>query len=381
MADILVNFSCSDPNLSRDSLTDIVWRIASEGPSHENGVVIMAAIMIVFLIIAIPWNIVVMIAVVKKKLYREPAFVLLLNLIVADLLVYLFVMPFNIYSALAKEFTLGSTDYTRCQVCHTIVSTIICLVYVSLFCLALMSLDRLVYIKWPLAYSKYVSIKLVLVVLLAVWILCIIISAFPAFGIGETKYANVLSSCSLIVGGETHLTANFNYIVILVFVGIFPFVTALVSNVWLLVLVCKTLYSGYNKNMEKESCRPTTSEEVKVTKDKLKSDYQKQQLYLAQVFGALFAVNVITWIPTIFISLVSAAIGTDQVPAPAFAFMFLAFVSQPAIHPILETCFVGRARKAIWNYLCFCRKKRKSHSSNKTQSKRIYHSSQPSSSV
>jgi len=280
------------------------------------------------------------------------------------------------------EFTVGSTDYTRCQVCHTLTSAILCLVYVSLFCLALMSLDRLVYIKWPFAYSKYVSVKLILVVLLLAWIFCVIISVFPAFGIGETKYANVLSTCSLIVGGNTHITANINYIVVLVIVGIFPFMTALVSNIWLLVLVCKTLYSGYKKKKDKENHRTTTSEEEKVAKTKLKSDYQKQQLYLAQVFGALFAANIITWIPTIFISLVSAAIGTERVPAPAFAFMFLAFVSQPAIHPILETCLVGRARKAIWNFLCFCCKKRKSHSTfNKTQSKRMCHSSQASSSV
>ena len=383
MADILVNFSCSSPDLSRDSVTDIVWRLASEGPSHEHGIVAMATVLIVFLLIGIPWNTIVIIVIAKKGLYKEPTYILLLNLIFADLLVYVFVMPFNIASAVAMEFTIGSTDYARCQVCHTITCSILCLVFVSLFSLALMSLDRLIYIKWPITYAKYISVKAALVAELIVWIFCIIISIFPALGIGEIKYANVLSSCSLIIGGETHVTSNINYIIILVLVGLFPFMTALIANVWLLVLVCKTVYSGYNKTKDTTKNQSKDPAERKNSNDRLKMDYHKHQIYLAQVFGAIFAANVITWIPTIFISLVSAAIGTERVPAPAFTFMFLAFVSQPAIHPILETCLLGRARNTIWKCLCICGKKKNWYSRNQTQSQKISHSnnSQLSSSV
>ena len=359
MADILVNFSCSDPNLSRDFSTEEVWMLASHGHFHENSVIVMTIILIIFLLVGIPWNIMVIIIIAVKGLYKEPTYILLLNLVCADLSVYVFVMPLDIASALAMKFTIGNSDYERCIVCQTTAIAIICLVFVSLFTLALMSVDRLVYIKYPLKYTEYIKIKATWVAVLIIWIICIIISILPAFGIGEIKYANVLSFCTPIIGGRTHVTSNINYLIIVVLFGSFPFMTALIANVWLLILICKSIRSSYYKNKDNSESRYTDPINKRLSKTKMKLDYHKQQLLLAKIFGAMFVANVITWLPIILISLIRASIGTDVVPAQAFAYMVLAFLSQPVVHPILETCLVGRAR-----YIClfiFC-KKRNVHS-------------------
>ncbi len=164
-----------------------------------------------------------------------------MNLVLADLLACSCVLPFNIVSAFTTEFSIGSSDYVRCQVCHTIVIVIVALIFISLFTQALMALDRLVYIKWPIKYEKKITKCRTISLLVGVWVLCIFISLPPVFGIGEIKFANIFSSCTLLTVGETRITANINYVFFLALVGFVPFMTTFSVNIGLLVIVCKNV--------------------------------------------------------------------------------------------------------------------------------------------
>ena len=357
MADIDPNFTCSDPGLSHTNITTEVWMIQSEGPFHESSITAVAICQVIIMAIGIPWNAIVLASIVIKQRYKEPTYVLLINLVVADLLVCLLVLPFNVESSFAQEFSIGNSDYTRCQVCHTIVITIVALVFISLFTLALMSVDRLIFIKWSFQYTKYLTLKLVLITLCLVWVFCILVSIPPVFGFGEIKFANVLSSCSLLTVGETPLTANINYIIFLVFIGAFPFMTTLIVNFWLLIILCKNMSSRHKRHADNSRNTFDSSEKKTIREKHLTISFHKEQIHLAQIFGAIFTANVITWVPTIAIALVAAVIGSENVPPPTYAFVYLSYVSQPAIHPVLETCLMGKARTMIFRSLCCCIKK------------------------
>ena len=368
MADIDPNFTCSDPELSRTNVTSEVWMILSEGPLHENGVLAVAICQTLIIAVGIPWNIIVLAFIMIKKHYKEPTYILLMNLVLADLLVCSCVLPFNIVSAFTTEFSIGGSDYVRCQVCHTIVVFILSLIYVSLFTLALMSLDRLIYIKWPIQYEKKITKCKTISLLLGVWVLCILISLPPVFGFGEIKFANILSSCSLLTVGETRITANINYVVFLAFIGFFPFMTTLIVNIWLLAIVCKSVRQRHKKSVTSNKGHIGSDTLRRNSERKFKTDYHKRQILLAQVFGAIFTANVVTWVPSILIAMISAVIGAEQISPPALAFVYLAYISQPAIHPVLETCLVGKAKVTLFKFLCFCKRKpkRSHHSTSST---------------
>ncbi len=93
-----------------------------------------------------------------------------------------------------REFSLGQSDYARCRSCKTIGALYILYVSVSYFTLALLALDRLVYIKWPFKYSRYVSVKFAIVLILIVWTLSIILAILPVIGFGHIDL-NTLSFC------------------------------------------------------------------------------------------------------------------------------------------------------------------------------------------
>ena len=357
--DIDENFSCADPGVDRVNVTERLWMIQSEGRLHESSITAIAALQLVYVLVGVPWNFIVAITIViKRLLIREPTYILLLSLVISDLLVCGFAFPLNIYSGFNQAFTLGNSDYSRCQLCQAIVVVIITLIYVSIFSLALMSSDRLFYIKWPFTYKKHMTATKVIVVVIAVWILSFLISLPPIFSFGEIKFANSVGSCSVITTGSNRLTANIYYIFFLALIGTVPFVLTVVVNIWLLVIACKSIGQLYEQNRHQSTA--FDGSEINRGVD---TEYHKKQIRLAKVFGVIFAVNTTIWITTSFIVIIAIAIDPDNVPAPVFATVFVIFLSQPAIHPMLETCLVGKAKTTIVKYLCFfCRNKIKQRS-------------------
>ena len=355
MADIDPNFTCLDPSLSHSNITSEVWKIRSEGQLHENSITAAAICQILIIAVGLPWNAIVLASIIITHHYKEPTYILLMNLVIADLSVCLFVLPFNVAFGFAKELTIGTSDYVRCQVCFTIAIIIISFVYISLFTLALMSIDRLIYVRWPLKYDNIVKVPLIIFLLAVVWIFCIMLSILPIFGFGEIKYANSLSSCSLLSRGETQHAANIKYTVVLAIVGILVFTTTAIVNIWLFVVACKTVRERHNKQASSNSSRFDSTLQRREAAKELSHKLHRQQILLAQVFGALFTANLVTWLPSVFIAFVGAAIGVDNIPPPAIVFLYLAHVSQPAIHPVLETCLIGKAKKMLFNNLFCCK--------------------------
>jgi len=350
--DIDVNFSCTGSDVSRVNVTEKVWMIQSEGSLHESSITAIAVLQLLYVLVGVPWNLIVAITIFIKKLFKEPSYILLLSLVISDLLVCGIAFPFNIYSGFNQGFALGNTDYSRCQSCHAIVLIIITLIYVSIFSLALMSFDRLFYIKWPFTYQEHMTAIKAVGIVIAVWIISLLISLPPVFGFGEIKFANSVGSCSLITTGSNSLMANINYIFFLALIGTVPFVLTVIVNILLLVIACKSIGQVHQQN-RRQSTALDGSENDRI----VDREYHKKQIRLAKVFSVIFVVNTVVWITTSFMIMIAIATNPNSVPSPVFATVFIIFLSQPAIHPMLETCLVGKAKTTIVKYLCFaCRK-------------------------
>ena len=77
-------YSCADGNgLSSNSVTIEYWDSSNE--EDKIPALVTAAITLCFMLVGLPSNLVIIVAILWKHLYRQPTYILLLNLAIVDL--------------------------------------------------------------------------------------------------------------------------------------------------------------------------------------------------------------------------------------------------------------------------------------------------------
>lgn len=107
------SFSCFG-NVSDSSLSEI-WTIDRRtNPEFQDydprisGYVI-SALAILLVCTGVPWNLFIVYIIFKKRLHDQPTIVLLLNLILTNLILALFLMPLTIVTGIEGEYIFGSS--------------------------------------------------------------------------------------------------------------------------------------------------------------------------------------------------------------------------------------------------------------------------------
>ena len=131
-----------------------------------------------------------------KKIYKQPAHILLLSLSLSDSVLLLIYVPQGVVTGFAGEFVFGSSDDLRCKVCRIgIITTWFAIM--SLYTISLMSLDHFLFIYIPLRYQRTITLRRMTAAVIIVWICCTIISVLPIFGLGQIDFTRELSSCTV----------------------------------------------------------------------------------------------------------------------------------------------------------------------------------------
>ncbi len=345
-------YSCSDgTGLSGSLVSATYWSSEDE---FSNTSLASAVVALCFILLGLPSNLLIIYGVIRLHLYTQPTYILLLNLAVSDLLVCLCVLPLTVISGFSREFILGSNDKLRCRVCQT--GIILSLVAgFCLYCLAALSLDRLIFIKYPLRYSHLVTVKRTAVAMVILWLLNFTLSILPLFGFGDIIYHNTIATCTVGFSSTTRLAPNYYYVVTLAVLSIPPFLLILIANLWILLIVQKHLRKLYT--IKKTS--PNKEEFINNLKSKASQSMYSKQLQLMKVFGAIFVANVLTWIPIILISFL-AAVKVYLSGWQEFV-VFSSLLSFVVLHPIIQTCLIPEFRDYIVVFvtkiLCPCYRK------------------------
>ena len=330
-------------NSSSNSVTEEYWVI--EGKYRVNGQV-TAAFMLLFLAVGLPWNVMVVITVLKKRLYHQPAILLLLNLVVTDILMLLIHLPIITVTGVAGEYLFGSTDMMRCWFCTTGFISVT-LIMNSLFVVALMSLDRFLFIYKPLEYERKATPRRTLAAIAVIAMLSVTIGS-SSYAVPEAMYFRRSSlSCTL-----NH--PKYGYIVLLITAAFIALAVIIVCNIWTIYIVQKNIKAVYKvtrslQNRDKESYSQGLSEI-------LCKKCHKKQLHLFRVFGGLLLSNTITWIPLIVVEM---SHFNSNPPLSIFSASNILFLSQLAVHPILETTLISDVREPLKEMVtCACLKKK-----------------------
>ena len=347
---------CTDANLSEDSLTSVYWDTANISSELKITSIVMATILLLFLIIGLPSNVILIISIICKHL-KQPTHILLLNLAISDVLVCSIFIPFGIVSGYAGGFVLGSNDRLRCQVCQFNGFVFSAVTIASLNTLGLISIDRFVYFKYPLSYHRYVTATKTVFVILLVWLFSAVQSILPLFGFGTIRYTYSTCSCMVYLYGRTHITKNVYYMLLLVLLGLFPVITMVVTNVWIIIIVrkqIKKLYKtrrSFGNKGELKNHQQSLKKEISKTKN-------KKQLALFRAFGMILIANGITWVPVIILTIIYlTANQDDDVPFGFIIFTFLSFISHSVLHPIIEGCLIPEIKTSFKKVLCPCEKR------------------------
>ncbi len=351
-----ISYWTYDPCFNRSDVTDWYWSAYHFLDSSYNAT-ITAMVVCQFLIsiIGTLWNLLILALILMKQMFNDPTYIFIMNLVIADLLLCGLVLPFNIQSSLNREFSLGQSDYARCQSCQTIGALLVVCIFVSYFTLALLALDRLVYIKWPFKYSRYVSVKLAIVlIIVVVWILNAVLAALPAMGFGDINI-NGLSFCSPVFHFDDHLPDSTHYFILLVLIGLLPFALSLAANIWIICF-------AYKMAKKNRRARPNVIQNSDLS-NTVMSRSLKERIRLATLSGAFLIINTVLLLPFVIVAAMLGSLGTTDISIAAIAVLYLSFVIQSVIHPILETCILGKATKMMYKSLCSCVKKWKDNTS------------------
>ena len=338
------NFSCLDPNLSHENITEEAWSL-DESDRDSKGQLVLSSFLFIVAVIGIALNASVMVALSYHKFWKTRSLFLLFNLVLVDFLSSAMIIPFMAIPGLAGGvYNYGSNDYERCQSCQAGVVIVVWLIFTSMHIIALMSLDRLVYIKKPLQYEKWITVPRLAVALVILWIFCLILSIPPLFGFGYIGFSRNVGTCATLFEVQTQVGPGYLYIGFLVAEVTIPLGVLVVCNIWLLCFVHKGIKDRF-KNTYEEKGTSTISEVNK----KAKKKYIAQQIRMVKVFGSIFASNFVTWIPVVIVLIV---IGATELSPAAFSIVFLSFLIQSVVHPLIESTLSARVRKLAKKVFC-----------------------------
>lgn len=311
------------------------------------------ALLLIFLT-GIPLNLYIIIAILYKRLYTQPTYLLLLNLGFVDLFACFVPIAFGIVTGHRREISLGSSDYIRCQACK-IISGYIIVVSLQSFTVSLLSMERLVFFVSPLRYRNSVTARKTGLMLAIVWLLSFALMMPPIYGYGDLTFA---MWCGYIFLTPPHASRSLVYLCLMAVLGATQMVFIVISNVWIGCIAFKSM-----KMVKGLRITPNPSQATRIMHGdiavqraaynrKMSREVASKQLRFFQVFGGLLLVNILTILPAIIL-LVAVAVKL-AVPGEYVAFVQIVQMSQVVLHPAVETSIAPELRKVIVSHCRIC---------------------------
>ena len=316
------------------NVTSEVWLVQDRTSGTS-----IAVFLLLFLVIGLPWNLLVIVTIVKQKLYTQPTIILLLSLVITDLILLVFHLPLVTIVGFHGEFIFGNSDHSRCLVCRN--SGFISLIFVlnSIFTIALMSIDRFLFIYRPLHYNRYITKWRTVVAIAAAWLVAVVFSILPLTGFGNIIYSDRIAACVVEASFDGSI-----YPALLLSIMCLAVLPIIVCNMWLCIIVLRNIRAIYNIRVPLDD--PTSSYSRNVKRKR-----REKEAHLIKVFGILFCSNVLTWFPVVVVYILEVSGVTVSIQAIAATEVF--FLSQTVVHPIIETTLIKEVRVPLKS-LIFC---------------------------
>jgi hypothetical protein len=287
---------------------------------------------------------ILVLTLVDHKSLRNPSVLFLTALIIANLIMCVFFMPFTIISIIAGGWIFVAEDEYKLMFCQFVGFIFAFCCGLNIHLLALISFDRFLFIVKPLLYRKYMTIKVAIPTIIILYITIAVGSTTPFYGLGQYEYSGYVSSCV-----PRWLNNNTDYVIYMTGGNIVPFVVIGITTVWTILHTHLFLRRRHKDNM--------------ITTAKLqafeKSIYHHKVCNLFGMFGILLTTQIICFIPYNVVILVGFIIGFDNIPVAIYnAAMIITFINIIST-PVTQAYFRSNIRQKLFKMFQICRKQTK----------------------
>ena len=311
----------------------------------------MAFFYLLFFLIAFFWNLFILIMMcVRRKIFKEAAHVFLANLVLLDFLVAVFVMSFPVISSIQGEWILGTDDLSRCYTCNVTGFFVTFLVDMSVHVLAVLSVDRVLHLAWPLKYKTYMTRVKATIIVVVIWAFVLVLNVLPFLDVGVIEFNRNLGVCLVRWTPTAENNRSIIYVGVLLLELLVPLLTLILANTLTFQLISRVLKRTNERRKilqrastrrqhdvkEMQSHRAVVSEEER--------RYSKQQRQLRKYFTAVFISNIICWSLLFVVFVLLVVLDSDVFPPVLFVVGFFCYLLTAMIHPMLETYFIQDLR-------------------------------------
>uniref|UniRef100_A0A1X7U886 G-protein coupled receptors family 1 profile domain-containing protein n=1 Tax=Amphimedon queenslandica TaxID=400682 RepID=A0A1X7U886_AMPQE len=162
-----------------------------------NGPLLAAVISIEMIGGLIANSFVLILTICHIKTWKQPSTIFLTNMLISNLLIVLFVMPFAILTCSSGQWLLGKTVSEKEATCKANAYTNMSIYIIATLSLVLLSFDRYFFIVKSFAYQKHMTSNKAVIIIIISWILGPALCTPPLYGLGTTEFSNILVSAYL----------------------------------------------------------------------------------------------------------------------------------------------------------------------------------------
>ena len=255
------------------------------------------------------------------KTWKQPTTIFLSNMLLNNLIVNLFLMPFHLITAAVGEWIFGSTYEQREIVCQIVGCLFMFCILTATESLALLSFDRFFYITKAFEYKRYMTVTKALLIVAVSWLLAAFMSVSPFYGIGAFEFTPY-GMCVPGYRGQTGYAIS-AFIVTSILVG-----SITVTSIWTMCFIRKHL-----RNTGTQILSPTNPYAA------------AQERRVIGLFGMLIIVHVLCYSPIVSFALIE--IFTNALPPTAYAVAIVFLLLLTTFIPLVQSFFRRDIRDAI----------------------------------
>ena len=316
---------------------------ASDGDSFDfevvktTGGVIFAVVLGIEMMLGLLMNLFIMLySLCHLGMLKKSADVYLFGLSIVNFSTCAFVMPFPIITIGAEEWVFGKTIEQKemaCKISGWLFSTVN---HQLIYVLAIISLDRFIFIVKPLFHKQHITRRAALIILASVWIIIPFYASTPFFGLREFVFSRDLYLCS--TRDENIIHKVYSTVVILVPIGII-----LVTTIWTFIYTHQFL-----KNHQMLKQTQSVSDEAPNTRaeDHIYTRCIKQ---LFGFFSLLLIAQFVALGPITSLAVLRSVIPPMSIPSGILHTAVALFYTNNVANPLIQSHFQQDLKTMIKN--------------------------------
>lgn len=294
------------------------------------GGVILAVVLGVEMILGLSMNLFIIVcSLYHFNQLKKSVDIYLLGLSVVNLSTCVLVMPLPITTIAAEGWIFGATveqQVMTCKFSGWLFSTVNVQLVVLL---AIISIDRCLFIVKPLIHKQYATKRIVSIILISIWIIVPLYTSMPFYGFGDFHFSRDLYLC---VAQGTDVVYNvYSTVVILVLIAII-----LATTIWTFVHTHRFLKAHGATHRELKRMPSVPEAAANIAEDHI---YTKRTKKLFGLFSLLLVAQLVALGPIAMVAVLRSVVPPTSLPASVLHTALPLFYTNNITNPLIQSHF------------------------------------------